>query len=145
MSAVVPSARLLVMQFEGCPLQAYWDRYGRCWTIGWGHTGTDVAPGLAWTQDQADAVLDQDLAQAAHLLALYSPTVSKPGQVAALTDFIFNLGPIAYRNSTLRQVVNAGQWMSAKTEILRWDHSSGTVVPGLLRRRQAEADLIELV
>jgi len=134
------TARDLVKAFEGCVLTAYQDIAG-IWTIGWGHTGKDVYEGLVWTQDQADEMIEHDLAEAGTLLNMYSPGLPLGAQ-QALTDFIFNLGGANYRNSTLRQLVNAGNWVAAKVEILKWDHSGGHVIPGLLRRRQAEAALM---
>jgi lysozyme len=130
----------LARQFEGCQLIAYQDIAG-VWTIGYGHTGKDVYAGLAWTQAQADTALDHDLAAAAALLNLYSSGLSN-GPLEALTDFVFNLGIGNYRSSTLCQLVNAENWPEVKTELLKWDHSNGVVVPGLLRRREAEAALI---
>lgn len=111
------------------------------WTIGYGHTGKDVYEGLVWTQEQADEALEHDEIAADALLAIYSPGLSG-GTLDALTDFVFNLGIGNYRTSTLCRLVNAKNWDAAKTEICKWDHSGGVVVPGLLRRRQAEADLI---
>lgn len=126
--------------FEGCELTAYQDVAG-VWTIGYGHTGKDVYAGLVWTQQQADEALNHDLAAAAALLNLYSNGLSD-GPLEALTDFVFNLGIGNYRTSTLCQCVNAQNWAAVKTELLKWDHSNGVVVPGLLRRREAEAALI---
>ncbi|WP_397408215.1 lysozyme [Polaromonas sp.] len=50
--------------FETCRLTAYPDpgsKDGKPWTIGWGHTGPDVYPGLIWTREQADAAFVADL------------------------------------------------------------------------------------
>jgi lysozyme len=57
---------------------------------------------------------------------------------------VLNLGIGNYRTSTLCRMVNAQNWPEAKIQLLSWDHSGGRVIPGLLRRRQAEADLITL-
>jgi len=130
----------LAKAFEGCILKAYRDIAG-VWTIGYGHCGKEVYEGLVWTQEQADEALEHDLQAAQALLALYSPGLTD-GVLVALTDFVFNLGIGRYRTSTLCQLVNAKNWPMAKVEILKWDHSNGAVVPGLLRRRQAEAALI---
>lgn len=130
----------LIKSFEGCKLTAYRDIAGVL-TIGYGHTGKDVHEGLVWTQAQADEALTNDLLHANTLLALYSPGLTD-GPLDALTDFVFNIGIGHYRTSTLCQLVNAKNWAAVKTELLKWDHSNGTVVAGLLRRRQAEADLI---
>jgi lysozyme len=135
------SAADLIKSFESCVLTAYWDKYGKCWTIGWGHVGKDVYEGLVWTQAQADEALTHDLLAADALLALYSPDLTA-GPLAALTDFVFNIGIGHYRTSTLRQYVNAKNWPAVKAELVKWDHSNGVVVAGLLRRREAEAALI---
>jgi lysozyme len=129
----------LPKQFEGCKLDAYQDIAG-VWTIGWGHTGKDVYSGLTWTQAQADEALDHDLQAAQTLLAMYSPGLTN-GVLDAMTDFVFNLGIGNYRTSTLCKCINASDWNGAKTELLKWDHAGGVVVPGLLRRREAEAAL----
>jgi lysozyme len=130
----------LEKQFEGCQLTAYQDIAG-VWTIGWGHVGKDVYEGLTWTQQQADEALDHDIQAAQLLLLKYSPGLSG-GSLDALTDFVFNLGIGNYRTSTLCQQVNVQNWGAVKASLLQWDHSNGVVVPGLLRRREAEAALI---
>lgn len=132
----------LVRRFEGCRLSAYQDIAG-VWTIGYGHTGKDVYEGLNWNQADAEDALAHDLRCAGALLSVYSPhVVGVPGTAAALCDFIFNLGIGNYRTSSLCGYVNAGKWEQVKAELLKWDHSSGRVVEGLLLRRQAEAELI---
>lgn len=134
------SAIDLAKQFEGCKLQAYQDLAG-VWTIGWGHVGNDVYPGLTWTQAQADDALLHDINAARALLEMYSPNLAN-GTLDALTDFVFNLGIGNYRTSTLCKCVNAQDWPGARAQIVTWDHSNGMVVPGLLRRREAEAALL---
>lgn len=51
---------------EGLRLEAYPDpkTNGAPWTIGYGHTGLDVWPGLTWTQDRAEDVLVSDVLKA---------------------------------------------------------------------------------
>lgn len=130
----------LEKEFEGCQLTAYQDIAG-VWTIGYGHTGKDVYSGLVWIQQQADEALDHDIQAAQTLLLMYSPAVMG-NALYALTDFVFNLGIGNYRTSTLCKCVNSQDWTGAKAQLLTWDHSNGKVVPGLLRRRQAEAALL---
>lgn len=52
---------------EGCRLQAYPDPLsgGEPWTIGYGHTGREVVPGLVWTETTALAVLTDDAVRTA--------------------------------------------------------------------------------
>jgi lysozyme len=131
----------LIDSFESCKLAAYWDALGKRWTIGWGHTGKDVYEGLVWTQAQADEAREHDIIAADALISIYSPGLTGP-PLDAITDFVFNIGIGNYRTSTLCKLVNANAWGQVKAELLKWDHDNGVVVPGLLRRRQAEADLI---
>lgn len=136
------NAEDLARRFEGCKLVAYPDIAG-VWTIGYGHTGKDVYKGLVWTQEKAEDELQHDLKCADALLLAYSPNVDKmPGAADALSDFVFNLGIGNYRTSALCRYVNAGSWDAVKTELVKWDHSNGHVVDGLLFRREAEASLI---
>jgi lysozyme len=65
-----------------------------------------------------------------------------PGRLAALVDFAFNLGEGNLRASTLRRKVNAGAWDEVPTQFMRWNRAGGIVLPGLTRRRAAEARLI---
>jgi lysozyme len=133
----------LEKEFESCRLAAYLDTMANppIWTIGWGHTGKDVYEGLIWTQEQADEALDHDIRAAVALLDIYSPGLTG-GTADALTDFVFNMGIGNYRTSTLCGLVGVADWVNVKTELLKWDHSNGVVIPGLLRRRKAEAALI---
>jgi lysozyme len=131
----------LIDRFESCRLTAYWDALGKRWTIGWGHTGKDVYEGLVWTQAQADEAREHDIIAADALISIYSPGLTG-GPLDAITDFVFNIGIGHYRTSTLCKLVNANDWAAVKPELLKWDHDNGVVVPGLLRRREAEAELI---
>lgn len=85
------------------------------------------------------AVLPRYIAQA---LKSCPRLVGEPRRLAAITDFTFNLGPAALAASTLRRRVNAGDWAGARRELAKWVHGAGRVLPGLVRRRAAEAALL---
>lgn len=70
------------------------------------------------------------------------PGVDSPERLAALIDFTFNLGAGQLRASTLRRRVNAGDWQAVPAELRKWVRGGGKVLPGLARRREAEAALI---
>jgi lysozyme len=70
------------------------------------------------------------------------PGIDTPGRLAALTDFCFNLGAGNLRASTLRKRVNAGRWEDVPAELRRWNRGSGKILPGLVKRREAEAALV---
>ncbi len=59
-------------------------------------------------------------------------------QFVALTSFTFNLGYAALQRSTLRQKVNRNEHFQVPKELMRWVYSSGKILPGLVRRREAE-------
>jgi lysozyme len=130
----------LTEQFEGCKLTAYQDQVG-VWTIGYGHTGHDVAAGLTITQDQAQNLLAQDVTSAAACVNKSVTVALNQNQFDALVDFVFNLGAGAFLSSSLLRDLNAGNFTAAAAQFNAWDHAGGVVVPGLLRRRQAETAL----
>jgi len=72
-----------------------------------------------------------------------SPILAKyPERLAAITDFAYNLGVGRYRASTLRKRIEAQDWEGAKVELSRWVFGGGKKLPGLVRRRLAEAELM---
>lgn len=85
------------------------------------------------------------------LRATYLPGVVKaspsllayPRALAAMTDFAYNLGVGRYRGSTLRKRIDARDWAGAKEQLALWVRGGGRVLPGLVKRRAAEAALLE--
>jgi lysozyme len=130
----------LTERFEGCELTAYQDSVG-VWTIGYGHTGTDVHSGLTITEEQASILLAADVAWAATCVNKSVKTTINQNQFDALVDFVFNLGCASLGQSTLLRLLNAGDFAGAAKEFLRWNKAGGKVVKGLTLRRQAETDL----
>jgi lysozyme len=123
--------------FEGCELTAYQDQVG-VWTIGYGHTGSEVRSGLTITQEQAEAYLANDVAGAATCVNRVVTLALTQQEFDALVDFVFNLGTGAFQGSTLLKDLNSGDIATAATQFDHWDHAGGQIVAGLLRRRQAE-------
>ena len=112
---------------------------GAPWTIGWGDTGPDVVPGLAITQEGADARFMERLARE------FEPGVSAAirdgatqSQFDALVSFAYNLGVFSLRDSTLLRLHNAGMYGQAAAEFGKWVKAGGKVMKGLQRRRHAE-------
>lgn len=71
------------------------------------------------------------------------PDVDAAGMLAALVDFAYNLGSGNLRASTLRKRVNAGDWESVPDELRKWVKGGGRVLPGLVKRREAEIRLLD--
>jgi len=131
----------LTEQFEGCKLTAYPDpgTGGAPWTIGYGHTGPEVHPGLTITQEQAEELLMQDVQKAAAAVNAKVTGDITQEEFDALVDFVFNVGAGNFTASTLLKKVNAGDIHGAAAEFEKWDMAGGKHMAGLLRRRQAEA------
>ena len=132
----------LTEQFEGCKLNAYPDpgTGGAPWTIGYGHTGPDVHPGLTITQEQAEELLMQDTQKAAAAVNAKVTGDITQEEFDALVDFVFNCGAGNFAASTLLKKVNAGDIHGAAAEFEKWDMAAGKQMAGLLRRRHAEAE-----
>ena len=132
----------LTEQFEGCKLNAYPDpgTGGAPWTIGYGHTGPDVHPGLTITQEQAEELLMQDTQKAATAVNAKVTGDITQEEFDALVDFVFNVGAGNFAASTLLKKVNAGDIHGAAAEFEKWDMAAGKHLAGLLRRRHAEAE-----
>ena len=132
--------RHLIETWEGCRLDPYKDSVG-VWTIGYGHTGTDVYDGCASiSQDEADALLARDLAYFEGHVGDLCPVTSQQ-QFDALVSFTSNLGEGALSGSTLRRLHNDGDYAGAAGEFLKWDHAGGQVLAGLTRRRNGESQV----
>lgn len=127
----------LTESFEACKLTAYQDVKG-VWTIGWGHTGPDVHPGLTITQEQAEQFLALDVNWANNVVNGLVHASLTQSEHDALVDFVFNVGAGNFTHSTMLKELNGGNMVMAALEFEKWDMAGGTVVAGLLRRREAE-------
>lgn len=145
----------LIDEFEGNRLRAYLDPVG-IWTIGRGHTGPEVKPGLVWTEEQSLMALRLDIQTARHIVKQGVARRITDSMMDALISFVFNVGPggpkkdgfLVLKNgqhSTLRRKINGGVWDMAANEFPKWN--KGTVdgrlisIAGLTRRRAAEREL----
>jgi len=63
-------------------------------------------------------------------------------QFDALVSFCYNLGPSSLKASTLLKKLNINpNDPTIKAEFLKWTKAGGKTLPGLVRRREAEAEL----
>lgn len=65
--------------------------------------------------------------------------LNTPGRLAAVVDFAYNLGVGALNGSTLRKRILAERWEDVPVELRKWVRAAGRVLPGLVKRRAAEA------
>lgn len=129
----------LIKHFEGFSSTPYVCSGGKL-TIGYGHTAT-VKEGMEVTEEEAEDLLTEDLKYAAECVEEYCDVDLTQGQFDALCSFTFNLGCGAYRSSTLLRLINAGNIEAASQQFGRWVHGGGKVLPGLVKRREAERKL----
>lgn len=133
----------LVKQFEGLKLKAYTCPAGVL-TIGYGSTGAHVKPGMVITEAQAEDLLRSDLRRFEDFVAA-NCTPATDNQFSALVSFAFNVGEGALKDSTLRRMHMEGNHAGAADQFKRWNKGGGRELPGLTRRRAAEAQLYRSV
>ena len=146
-----PSGAALIKAFESCQkrdgglFKAYVCPAGVL-TIGWGHTNTlgrAFDKTARWTQQDCDDVFAEDMAVFEQLVTAMVKVPLKQHQFDALVSFAYNVGGGNLRSSTLLRKLNAGDYDGAALEFHKWNRSNGKVLPGLVRRRAAEALLFQ--
>jgi lysozyme len=60
----------------------------------------------------------------------------------AVLDFAYNLGTGRLQTSTLKRKINAQDWEGAAEQLMLWTKGGGRELPGLVKRRKAEKELI---
>lgn len=143
----VEVAAALARRFEGCYLRPYLCPAGVP-TIGYGATYYEDGRRVTL----ADAPITRQRAESLLLWMVrtrYLPAVIRlchgiddPLRLAAIIDFTFNLGAGNLSASTLRRRINAARWEDVPAELRKWVRGGGRVLPGLVRRREAEVVLI---
>lgn len=134
----------LIKQYEGLELEAYQDIAGVL-TIGYGHTGSDVRPGMRISKNDAEELLRRDLRPREFAVSQLAGVGLNQNEFDALISFIYNVGVRAFERSTARKRLNRGDRMGA-ADALTWFNKAtiGGIlreVGGLTRRRAAERAL----
>lgn len=137
-------AHNIAKPFEGCRLDPYHDPVGYP-TIGYGHLlsrepWADLSQWASITQQQADDLLIKDLLIKLNGVQRLIKVPLNKWQEGALIDFAFNCGTGNLQASTLRKVINRGDYDQAPKQFMRWVYARGVKLNGLVRRRKAEAD-----
>lgn len=136
----------LIKRFEGLELKPYKCPAGIP-TIGYGNTYYPSGAKVKLTDPAITQIVAEALLK--FLLGSYEKDVDSfcrddinQNQFDALTSFAYNCGPRNLKSSTLLKKVNANPAdPTIKAEFLKWNKGGGKVLPGLTKRRQAEADL----
>ncbi len=134
----------LLKRFEGLELEAYQDIAG-IWTIGYGHTGPDVQPGMKISEREAEEILKRDLKPREEAVARLVAVPLNQNEFDALVSFVYNVGIEAFKGSTARRRLNAKDRVGAAEALTWWNKATVggvlRVVTGLTRRRAAERAL----
>ena len=102
----------LIKKFEGCRLTAY-----KCpsnvFTIGYGHTGSDVYAGKKITQEEADRIFSLDLKIHENNVNKLVKVPLTQGQFDALVSLEYNIGYGNFKSSSILKLVNDKRYNEA--------------------------------
>ena len=131
----------LIKFYEGCELEAYRDSVNVL-TIGYGHT-KDVKEGDKINQDEAEHLLQEEMPEYEGYINNMVKVPLEQNQFDALVCWVYNLGPTNLGDSTLLKLLNAGDYHNVPPQIKRWNKAGGVILGGLVKRREAEANMFE--
>lgn len=141
----------VIRAFETEKLTGYLDAV-KIPTIGWGHTemaggiirytdGTEttrVIVGKTITAGEAERLLVADLQQFERAVLSQLKRSPRQHEFDAMVSLAFNIGPAAFKRSSVLRHFNAGRTQQAADAFLMWNKAGGRVLRGLVRRREAE-------
>lgn len=145
MKFVQDSTVNFVAQREGFEATAYPD-YSQ-YSIGYGSgkmpDGRSVRPGDTITEPEARKLLRAMLIDYATVVQSSVTSTINQNQFDALVSLCYNIGKAGFlRSSVLKRVnENPNNFEEIEASFKMWNTAGGAVNPGLVKRRQAEADL----
>jgi lysozyme len=96
----------------------------------------------AFTKTEIDELFRADVGTFERgVLRLVPGVVGRQGAFDALVSISFNFGLGNLQRSTIRMRANRGDWEGAAEAFMVWTKGGGKVLPGLVRRREAERTL----
>lgn len=137
-----------IKRFEGFRSALYDDPVGHC-TIGYGtlvHRGNcngsepeEYKAGIS--EQRATELLKTEASEKAKGVRELVKVSLNQNQFDALVSFAYNVGIGAFTKSTLLRKLNNGEFDAVPTELKKWVKAGGQTLPGLVRRRNEEAEL----
>jgi lysozyme len=95
-----------------------------------------------WTKTEIDELFRTDVGTFERgVLRLVPGVVGRQGSLDALVSISFNFGLGNLQRSTIRMRANRGDWDGAAEAFRVWTKGGGKVLPGLVKRREAEIAL----
>jgi lysozyme len=131
-------SKAMLRQFEGFKDKAYRDTGGVV-TIGYGRTGADVTPTTRTTREIEEQKLSQRLNETEIPFLRQEGLPENP----ALVSIVYNLGRTGFKKSSLYPLAKEGRWEEFADKLQQFTRDkSGTVQPGLVKRRKEEAAVL---
>lgn len=135
----------LIKKFEGCRLKAYKCPAG-IWTIGYGNTfyedGMKVKEGDVITQERAESLAAFVITQFAVTIAPFIKQPLTDNQFSACVSLSYNIGQGNFKKSSVFKKLNVNPNDPTIADSFRlWNKGGGQVLPGLVKRREAEIAL----
>jgi len=136
----------LIKKFEGFSSKPYLCPAKIC-TIGYGNTFYEDGKKVTLkdpviNESRAVDLLKFTLSKFEQYVDSYCVDTITQNQFDALVSFCFNLGPANLKNSTLLKKVNKDpNDPTIRAEFMKWTKAGGRTLKGLVKRREAEADL----
>jgi len=144
-NSLLEAALKLISAFEGfssapyrCPAGVPTIGYGSTYDLSGNRVTMEHAP---LSRDEAYSWLAHEAFETEKGLRRLCSVNLNYHQLNALVSFAYNVGTGAFQHSTMRQKLNRGDYDGAAREFPRWRFAGGRVLPGLIRRRQAEQEL----
>jgi lysozyme len=95
-----------------------------------------------WTKEEINELFRTDVGTFERgVLRLVPGVVGRQGSFDALVSISFNFGLGNLQRSTIRMRANRGDWDGAAEAFRVWTKGGGKVLPGLVKRREAEIAL----
>jgi lysozyme len=135
----------LIKEFEGFRAETYLDPVV-FWTIGYGTTanaGVGITPkaGMKITEAEATEYLWRAVDKFAANVEEALTRNATENEFGAMVSLAYNIGPGAFKRSTVLREFNAGNKQAAADAFRMWNKAGGAVLRGLTRRREAERNL----
>ena len=128
----------LIQKYEECRLTAYLCPAGVL-TIGYGHTGKDVKPGMIITKTRALELLKKDFSKFEKAVLKYDSIYKwNQNQFDALVSFAFNIGSIDQLTSNGKRTIS-----EISSKIPAYNKANGKVLSGLTKRRLDQKNLFD--
>lgn len=100
-----------------------------------------VKDGMIITEAEGERLLLKELTQYEDAVERLVKVEINQSQFDALTLLVFNIGIGAFERSTLLKQLNKGDYQAVPAQMMRWVNGGGKKLPGLVKRRAAEAAL----